>query len=151
MDELLEQELGSGDYDDDSPQIGARRGAGRRRGPIDPDSLPRLFCGIKPVVVPAGQTRTVQVQVTNPFRPEKLILHPASQALFVEDIKISRVSQNTGDGPVPGYAFSADSVGTNLRGDTAQTGVGIELTVSNPNTTEGGAITLYGVFWGPAA
>lgn len=146
MDDLLEQELGSGDYDYDT-QIGGKRGKARR-GTLDPQTLPRLFCGIKPVVIPARQNRTVQVQVTNPFRPEHLLLHPDSQPLMIEDIKISRVSQNTGDGPVPGYAFAPNAFGNYFRGDTAQTGVGIELNVSNPTDKE---ITLYGTFFGPAA
>lgn len=169
IDDLLEQELLSGDYDDDDDlgyasvertQIGASRrraGAGgkpRMRGSnLDPRTLPTLFCGIKPVVIAPGTTKTIQVQVTNPFRPEKFVLDPSSQGLLVEDIKISRISQNCGDGPVPGVAFAHDAVGNNLRGDTAQTGVGIEITVSHPGAAANGspAITLYGVFWGPAA
>ncbi len=164
MDDLLEQELLSGDYDDDlgyasveRPQIGAARrhpGKGRMRGSnIDPRTLPTLFCGIKPVVIQPGTSKTIQVQVTNAFRPEKFVLDPSSQGLLVEDIKISRISQNCGDGPVPGVAFAHDAVGNNLRGDTAQTGVGIEITVSHPGAPANGSppITLYGVFWGPAA
>lgn len=175
IDELLEQELLSGDYDDEEegleglgystierPQIGStqrrhgpgRNAPGRMRGSNVPSNqLPRLFCGIKPRTIMPGKSETIQIQVTNPFRPDRFILDPSSQGLLVEDIKISRVSQNTGDGPVPGSAFSPDSVGANLRGDTAQTGVGIELTVSNPGTVanEDPPIILRGAFFGPAA
>ncbi len=167
IDDMLERELLSGDYDGEEEDLGyatlertqigsggRRRGAqgGRSRGGnLDPSKLPRLFCGIKPQVILPGTTRTIQVQVTNPFRPERFVLATQSQGLLIEDIKISRISQNTGDGPVPGSAFGPEAIGTNLRGDTAQTGVGIEITVMHPGNGESPPITLYGAFFGPAA
>lgn len=177
LDLLLDEELDlagedDGDeYDDyedvgyvatEMPEIGARRrrrsakahrlmkarAARLKESNVDERNLPRLVAGIPTKVIPANSSERVTMKVTNPFRPDRLVLSPAAQQLLVENIKIGRESLNAGDGPIPGSSFSQDSVDVNLRAKTAQVGTGVEILVSNPGSTD---ITFSGAFWGPAA
>lgn len=137
-DDLIE-ELLSGDVD----ILGAS--AGVRQGPL---SVEGMIVGIPIVSVGANASATVKVEVTQPFRARRMILSAAAQALNVDDIKVSNVSQFMNSSPVSGEVFAADAVGAFLRGDTARPGVGIEIKFSNPT---GGAVSTGGGIYGEAA
>ena len=118
------------------------------------DRYDGIVVGIPETAIATGVTTTITIQVTQPFRAERLILGGLvlagetlqAQALEVEQISISSEDQNRGDGPVPGDLFSADAT-HRLRGTIVQPGVGIRLTLSNPTAA---TITARGAFFGPA-
>jgi len=107
----------------------------------------RIAAGLPRQAVAAGASADLTVSVSEPFKPEKLILSTAAQALDVTNIKIGTKSLNVTSNPIPGNAFSEQAIGTTLNGYTAQAGVGFVVSVTN-NT--GASITTGGGAFGPA-
>jgi hypothetical protein len=108
-----------------------------------------LFAGIPTSQdVPANGTLVLNVGVKDPFRPDRLILSTAAQALDIIDIRVGTRSQNTGTGTIPGEVFANDTTYVRINGDTAQPGVGIDITFANTTVA---AITPSGTFVGKAA
>lgn len=120
----------------------ARRGVKSAGG-----NLQRVCAGIPSSSLGAGLSTDVQVTVSEPFRPDKIILSVASQALNVTNIKIGTKSLNVTSNPISGNCFSEQAIGSHLEGYTAQPGVGFVISLQNPT---GGAITIGGGVFGPA-
>lgn len=120
---------------------------GEEFGGVGPE-LDGVLVGIPALAVPAGGTLTINVNVTKPFRADRLILDAATRAagLFVQQISISSEEQVISPNPVPTEVFTADAT-HKLRGTIAQPGVGINLTIVN---TTGAPVTVGGAFFGPA-
>jgi len=128
----------------------ARRRRARRR-------LQVVFAGLPQTAVAAGGQATLEANVSEPFRPERLVLRATDNAggptqgdllqdCSLLDVRIGTISQNQNLDPVPLQAFNPDAVGVRLRGSTAQPGVGVDITV-----TAGGTDALFsGVLIGPA-
>ena len=133
---------------------GPRRAGGRpaqpqaRRAAVaEAGSLQRIAAGIPRQSIAAGASADLQVTVSEPFRPDRIVLSVASQALDINNIKIGTKSLNVTSNPISGNCFSEQAIDTYLQGYTAQAGVGFVLTVTN-NTA--GAITSGGGVFGPA-
>ena len=144
LDELLE---GDGDV-----EIVGRRRRRRKRVRRARRRLQTVFCGIPSTTVIAGQTVSIDANVAEPFRPERLVATAVSAGVpnldySILDIKIGVISQNLNSDPVPIIAFSADAVGVRLRGSTSQPGVGIETVVRNDSAADA---VFRGVYIGPA-
>ena len=128
----------------------ARRRRARRR-------LQVVFAGLPSTTVAAGGQATMEANVSEPFRPERLVLRAVqgpnggTPGAIVDDaslldVRIGTISQNQNLDPVPLQAFNPDAVGVRLRGSTAQPGVGVDITVT-AGTVE---TTFTGVLIGPA-
>lgn len=113
----------------------------------DNQNIQRIVAGLPSQSVAAGAAADLQVTVAEPFRPDRIILSVASQALNVTNVKIGTKSLNVTSNPISGNCFAHDAVGSFLQGYTAQPGVGFVVSVSNP--TIAAIITGGGVF-GPA-
>ena len=107
-----------------------------------------LILGIPAQTISAGTTADVIVNVSRPFRVRRLVLSAAAQALTINDIKVSNVSEFINSNPVAGEVFAADAVGVGLQGNTAQPGVGVELAVFNSTLAD---IVIAGALFGEAA
>lgn len=122
--------------------VGARRTAQRDNGVMQ-----RIAAGVPRQAVAAAASADLQVTVSEPFRPDRIVLSTAAQALDVTNVKIGTKSLNVTSNPISGNCFSEDAVGTELQGYTAQPGVGFVISVQN-NTA--GSITSGGGVFGPA-
>lgn len=112
------------------------------------DTLPSSFAGIPKTTIANGAANFgVECKVLKNFRPDRLILSAAAQALDVYDVKISTTSINVSPNPVPGNIFSPDSVNVRFRCEiTATPALPVNLYVGNDT---GAAVTLKGAFCGP--
>jgi len=110
--------------------------------------LDGVLVGIPATSVAAAATVVINVNVTKPFRADRLILDAASRAagMFVDQISISSEEQIISPNGVPAEVFTPDAT-HKLRGTIVQPGVGINLTVRN---TTAGAVVFTGAFFGPA-
>jgi len=129
---------------------GPRRGAaqqGRRTVAQEGGSLQRVAAGVPRQSVAAAATADLQITVSEPFRPDRIVLSTAAQALDVTNIKIGTKSLNVTSNPISGNCFSEQAINTFLQGYTAQPGVGFVISVQN-NT--GASITSGGGVFGPA-
>ncbi len=119
-----------------------------------------VYAGIPPTVLTAGPTATVNCDVAEPFRPERLVVAgvddapPAGQPAITSDFTINQIlvgtiQQSQNSIPAPAIAFSADAVGVRLKASTAQPGVGVNVTYT-AGPSIGGNLTITGVFIGPA-
>lgn len=147
-----------GDDDEDftgGVQIGARRSRGEPQQNMGmsaqvrqtPGALQYLIAGIPRQSVAAAASADLQVTTSETFRPDRLILSVAAQALDVTNIKIGTKTINVTSNPISGNCFSEQAVGSVIRGWTAQSGVGFLISVTN-NTVA--AITSGGGVFGPA-
>lgn len=147
----LDQLLSSG-Y---GPQIGALQiGAGGPpmvapgipQGVSDPTgTVRRLVCGIPITSLATTVTTDITCNVTEPFRPDRLMLSTAAQALHVTRIQIGTKGMNVSSNPISGNCFSEQAVNNDLSGYTAAPGVGILLTVYN---STGATVVASGGFFG---
>lgn len=96
------------------------------------DKRRRLPMGPDPVVVPTGDTVTIQLQPQQLFRTERLVI-PSEIAPFfrIDDIKIGNRSQLVTTGSLPATAFSEVSIDCYVEFDSADIGNLISLTVTN--------------------
>lgn len=147
-DELDEILALSGYDDDDAFAMEGRRMAGIMDPKLgQPAPLFYVAAGVPVTSIGAGLDARIRVNVSEPFRAQKLVLETASLPLRFTDIKVSTQSQNVGDGPIVGGAFTADGTAM-LKGTVAKAGVGIELLTNNPTA---GALDLAGTAFGPAS
>lgn len=107
--------------------------------------LQRILAGIerKPVA-PNGGAAEVKINVSDPFRADRVVI--GDNALDLDLISFLVGTKNlviNGD-PVSCYCFARDAIGTELRGYTAQPGVG--LTLRFQNNTTASIMTSGGVF-----
>lgn len=113
-------------------------------------SIPVIRRQILPIpataLSPGGQA-TVTLQPQRGFRVEKLVLSSTGSpsGIVVSDITVGAERQFVASGDVPIAAFTADAVGTQLRGDTAQPGVTVSITLRNLGSA---AETVSGAFFG---
>lgn len=124
------------------PQAQGRRSVAQEGG-----SLQRVAAGVPRQTITAGASADLQITVSEPFRPDRIVLSTAAQALDVNNIKIGTKSLNVTSNPISGNCFSEQAINTFLQGYTAQPGVGFVLSVTN-NT--GASITSGGGVFGPA-
>lgn len=126
--------------------------------PVGPTLVPRSVQGIlrrqilpiPATTVGAGASVTVTLQPQRAFRVERLVLASSvsPSQVVVSDISVGAERQFVSAGDVPLSAFSADAVGTGLRGDTAQPGTTVTVTLRNLG---GSAETISGAFFGSSA
>lgn len=157
--DALEQEImnelsGSGDLDinklvdeslGDDTETAGTRGRAKRSEELPPQ---RLMCGLPQVSIAPGATEVIPVGIKDWFRPDTLVLATQCFGLLLNDVLVSRVSQNNGRGPAVGAAFARNAVRSYFRGDVANPSVGIDLKLTNPT---GAPITLSGAIFGPIA
>ena len=148
LDELLE-----GDVE----IVGARRRKGRARRRKARRRLQMVFAGLPQTDVAPGAQATLEGNVAEPFRPERLVLVATDATTGAQvfgasllDIRIGTISQNQNLDPVPVQAFNADAVGVRLRGSTAQPGVGVDVTVVADPAIAPNDTRFRGVLIGPA-
>lgn len=120
---------------------------GRRAKQENAGSLQRIAAGVPRQAVAAAASADLQITVSEPFRPDRIVLSAAAQALDVTNVKIGTKSLNVTSNPISGNCFAEDAVGTDLQGYTAQPGVGFVISVTN-NTVA--SITTGGGVFGPA-
>lgn len=123
-------------------------------GAVGAPSLDGVVVGIPLITIPiGGGQQTTAINVTKPFRCERLILIPTGAAAdvalsFVQQISISSEEQNISNNPVPTQLFTADAT-HRLRGTIVTPGVGINLTTLGLAGIAA-AVTVTGAFFGPA-
>jgi hypothetical protein len=108
--------------------------------------LQRVMAGIPQQSIAAGASFDATVNVSEEFRPDRIILNTASWALNVTNVRIGTKSLNVTSNPLSGECFARDSVGGYLQGYTAQGGVGFVIQFTNPTA---GAIVCAGGVIGP--
>lgn len=152
MNNPLDQLLASG-Y---GPQIGGLQIGNAGMPPMVAPGIPqgvsdqqgtvrRLVCGIPITSIATTVTTDIQCNVTEPFRPDRLMLSTAAQALHVTRIQIGTKGMNVSSNPVSGNCFSEQAVNNDLSGYTAAPGVGILLTLYN---STGATVVGSGGFFG---
>lgn len=116
-----------------------------------PTVIRRQVLPIPATSVPASGTVTVTLQPQRSFRVERLILGStvSPSQIVVSDISVGAERQFVAAGDVPISAFSPDAVGTQLRGDTAQPGTTVTITLRNLSGSS--AETVSGAFFGSSA
>lgn len=112
--------------------------------------LRRQILPIPATPVGAGGTATITLQPQRAFRVERLVLSSTVKPsqIVVSDISVGAERQFVSAGDVPLEAFAPDAIGTGLRGDTAQPGTTVTLTLRNIGAA---AETISGAFFGTSA
>jgi hypothetical protein len=123
-------------------EIGAKGPRVRTSG----GNIQRIMAGVPRQALAAAATVELSVTVSEPFRPERLVLSTAAQALDLNNLRIGTKSLNVTTNPVSGNCFHEQAVGTHVVGYTAQAGVGFVLSLQNNTvasiTTGGGVFGL---------
>lgn len=98
-------------------------------------TLRRLIAAGTATSVGIGATVDIAAVVSQPFKAERMYVNAATvTALFtVGNIRIATFSLNVTNNALPVEMFQHDSVGVDLVGYTAQPGVGLTVTVTNPS------------------
>jgi hypothetical protein len=125
-------------------EIGAKGPRVRTTG----GNIQRIMAGIPRLSIPMSGTLEVPVSVSEPFRPERIVLSVAAQALDINNIRIGTKSLNVTSYPISGNCFSEQAIGTHVVGYTAQAGVGFVISASNPNAAA--AVVIGGGVFGLA-
>ncbi len=121
-------------------EIGAKGPRVRTTG----GNIQRIMAGVPRQALAAAASVELSVTVSEPFRPERVVLSTAAQALDVNNIRIGTKSLNVTSNPLSGNCFHEQAVGTHVVGYTAQAGVGFTLALVN--NTAGSITTGGGVF-----
>lgn len=151
----LAELIGDDYYGDDEPEefSGRRRGGGGKRvhGGLRvmqkrKDTLFKQPLPIPATVVGAGATVVISMQPQRTIRVERLAI-PRS---LVDDFTINSVNvgqepQFVAEGSLPADIFAPDAVGIGLKGDTANIGNLITMSVTN---TSAGSLTFRGAILG---
>lgn len=96
--------------------------------------------------IPANSTVLVSFRPQRPLRIERLILDGSStNGVFLTDLLIGAEPQFVNAGAVPVSAFAPTAFGTSLRGNTAQPGIEVVLSLQN---TTGAQVTIGGAVIG---
>jgi hypothetical protein len=111
----------------------------------NPGTIRRLVAGIPITSLATLITSDIQCNVSEPFRPDRLMLSTAAQALHVTRIQIGTKGMNVSSNPISGNCFSEQAINNDLSGYTATPGVGILLTVQN---TTAATVVASGGFFG---
>jgi len=104
----------------------------------------RVACGIPRSSIAAAATYDATIVNQEPFRPDRIVLSTAAEALDVTNVRVGTKSLNLTSNPISGRCFAADAVNTQLQGYTATPGVG--FVISFVNNTAGAITTSGGVF-----
>jgi hypothetical protein len=107
-------------------------------------TLRRLAAGVPRQAIGAAASYDAQITNTEAFRPDRIVLNTAAQALDVTNVKVGTKTMNVTSNPISGNCFSEQAIGTQLEGYTAQAGVG--FVISFTNNTAGSITTSGGVF-----
>lgn len=84
------------------------------------------------ISVPNGQTFTITIRPQMTFRVERLVIESDHAGDFlIQDVKVGNRSQFGAAGSIPARIFQENANGVRLRGDTAQPGIDISVTVFN--------------------
>jgi hypothetical protein len=135
---IFDEEL-AGDDDDEL--------AGKPKGGKPTKARYHLMAGIPPTAVPAGSTGTpVHVDFAESMAPKYMGVSTAAAALRLNGFVIGTKNMNVNNQPIPCNLFLQDSRISMLTGYTAQRGIGIDLTFSNPTNA---SIEAAGGFFGP--
>lgn len=121
-------------------EIGARGPRVRTTG----GNIQRIMAGIPKITIATLASLDVPVSVSEPFRPERIVLSTAAQVLDVNNVRIGTKSLNVTTHPISGNCFNEQAIGTHVVGYTAQAGVGFVLSFTN--STVAGVLTGGGVF-----
>jgi len=108
-------------------------------------TLRRLMCGIPITSYATTITADIICNVSEPFRPDRLMLSTAAQALHVTNLRVGTKSMNVSSNPVSGNCFSEQAINNDLSGYTALPGVGATLTLYN---STGATVVASGGFFG---
>jgi hypothetical protein len=93
------------------------------------------------VSIAAGASYEVELKPQRLFRPGRLTLTTAAQALDLTAFSIGQENQFVSGGAIPGEFFARDAVGKQLTSQTAGSGTSILMTFTNPTA---GAVVLKG-------
>lgn len=126
---------------------GVEIGAGGPRVRQTAGTVRRIMAGLPNQSVAAGASADLTINVSEPFKFERLVLSVAAQALNVTNVKVGLKSLNVSTNAISGNAFSEQAIGTTLDGYTAQAGVGFVVSVINPT---GAAVLTGGGVFGPS-
>jgi hypothetical protein len=120
--------------------------AGGQRVQMSGGQLQRILAGVPRQSVAAAASADLSIVVSEAFRPERIVLSTAAQALDVTNVRIGTKSLNVTSNPISGNVFSEQAIGTHVIGYTAQPGVGFVVSVTNNTvaaiTTGGGVLGL---------
>ena len=94
-------------------------------------TIRRLVAGIPITSMATTVTTDITCNVSEPFRPDRLMLSVAAQALHLTRIQIGTKGMNVSSNPVSGNCFSEQAINNDLSGYTAAPGVGVLLTLYN--------------------
>lgn len=132
-------------YDLDADDFGAEFDDFSGPGGANQDGV---MVGIPVTTVAATTQQVIRVNVTKPFRCERLCLSATARTagFLITQISISSEEQNISPDPTPGELFTNDAT-HRLRGTIVRPGVGINITVNN---TTAGPLVFSGAFFGPA-
>jgi hypothetical protein len=120
---------------------------GQRVGQSTPDVARTQISPLPVMNLPAGigSSATFTWQPQRPFRLERLFLQsvvsPTNQDFVITNLVVGADPQFVNEGPVPGSMFLQNAVGCHLRGNTANPGVTLSITVQNLTA---GAISIFG-------
>lgn len=121
----------------------ARRVVVREKTPTELNEIP---LGFGPVIIPAGGTLPVEATPQVVFKTKRLILRDPD-FWILQDVKVGNRSIFAAAGPVMGAGFARDTVGSNLRAQTASVNQKIIITAQNDT---GAPQTFYAVMFGDA-
>jgi len=116
---------------------------GQRVGQSTPDVARTQISPLPVMTVNGNQTTTFTWQPQRPFRLERMFLQSqgGNTDFVVHNLVVGADPQFVNEGPVPGTMFLQNAVGCHLRGNTANPGVTLSITVQN---LTGAPITIFG-------
>lgn len=101
-----------------------------------------------PIAVPAGAAAVIQVVPQKPFRPERLVVDPAtSPAFIINSVFVGTDNQFVTAGGISANIFVPGAFGVGLKGDTANVGITIAVNITN---FSGAAARFLGALLGTA-
>jgi len=117
---------------------------GQRVGQSTPDVARTQISPLPVMNLVGNQTLTFTWQPQRPFRLERMFLQSTgveNKDFVVTNLVVGADPQFVNEGPVPGSMFLQNAVGCHLRGNTANPGVTLSITVQN---LTGAPITIFG-------
>jgi hypothetical protein len=120
--------------------------AGQRVGQSMPDVARAQISPLPQMALAANASQTFTWQPQRPFRLERLFLQSSGNNVdfVVTNLNVGADPQFVNDGQIPGTMFLPTAVGCHLRGNTANPGVTLTITLTNltaaPITISGGII-----------
>lgn len=98
-----------------------------------PSELRRQVLPVGQVTLAAGASTILSAIPQRPFRCERLVIttNGAPNDVLVTDVRVGATPQFVASGSVAADMFQATAVGSSLRGDTAQPGITVSVSVTN--------------------